>query len=165
MAFHIKEEELKISRETIRKVSVENLGKRDFSARFVPQCLSGEHKVLRLRTFQGFTQSVDDDDSLLDSVVTGNETCSFQYDPQTKDKEWNDARQVLQHTNNFDYRNPKNKVMMVMFFDSQGIIHTEFVPPSQTVYKEHYVEVSSRLFKEFFEKVFSFRKEETGFLA
>jgi hypothetical protein len=35
---------------------------------------------------------------------------------------------------------------MVIFFNSQGIIHKEFVPPGQMVNKEYYVEVLSRLF-------------------
>jgi hypothetical protein len=32
-------------------------------------------------------------------------------------------------------------MMLVTFFDSQGIIHKEFVPPGLTVNKEYYVEV------------------------
>jgi hypothetical protein len=35
-------------------------------------------------------------------------------------------------------------VMLVTFFDSQGVIHKGFVPPDQTVNKEYYVEVLSR---------------------
>jgi hypothetical protein len=39
----------------------------------------------------------------------------------------------------------RNKMMLVTFFDSQGIIHKESVPPGQAVNKEYYVEVSSCL--------------------
>jgi hypothetical protein len=35
--------------------------------------------------------------------------------------------------------------MLVTFFDSQGINHNEFVPQGQTVTKEYYTEVLSRL--------------------
>jgi hypothetical protein len=31
--------------------------------------------------------------------------------------------------------------MLVTFFDNQGIIHTEFAPPSQVVNMEYYVQV------------------------
>jgi hypothetical protein len=36
---------------------------------------------------------------------------------------------------------------MVTFFDSQGIIHTKFIPPNQTASKEYYVDVLSHLIK------------------
>jgi hypothetical protein len=35
--------------------------------------------------------------------------------------------------------------MLVTFFESQGIIHVEFLPPSQTVNEEYYMELLSRL--------------------
>jgi hypothetical protein len=36
-------------------------------------------------------------------------------------------------------------VVLVTFFDIQGIIHREFVPPGQTMNKEYCVEILSRL--------------------
>jgi transposase len=35
--------------------------------------------------------------------------------------------------------------MLICFFDSQGIVHKEFVPPGQTVHKQYYCEVLERL--------------------
>jgi hypothetical protein len=35
----------------------------------------------------------------------------------------------------------KNRMMLVIFFISQGIIHKEFVPRIQIVNKEYYVEI------------------------
>jgi hypothetical protein len=35
--------------------------------------------------------------------------------------------------------------MFVSFFDNQGIIHKEFVPPGQAEYKKYYVDFLSRL--------------------
>jgi hypothetical protein len=55
----------------------------------------------------------------------------------------------LSKTQKFRFQKSKNKVMLVTFFDSQRIIHKEFVPPGQTVNKQYYVEYLSRLFKEF----------------
>jgi len=40
---------------------------------------------------------------------------------------------------------PYMKVMMVVFFDWQGVIHYEFVPRDQTVNKEFYLAVLKRL--------------------
>jgi hypothetical protein len=33
------------------------------------------------------------------------------------------------------------KSMLVIFFDCEGIVHQEFVPPGQTVNQHHYLEV------------------------
>jgi hypothetical protein len=48
------EEELEISRETIRSFLVEDLGKRKICARFVPHYLADEHNALRLQACQEF---------------------------------------------------------------------------------------------------------------
>jgi hypothetical protein len=84
MTLQMMEEELKISRETVHKILMEDLGKQKIYTRFVPHCLTTEQKAFRVQACQEFIQSVGDDHSLLDSVVRGEETWCFQYDPQTK---------------------------------------------------------------------------------
>ena len=37
--------------------------------------------------------------------------------------------------------------MLISFFDSQGVVHKEFVPPEQTVNKQYYYEVLEGLRK------------------
>jgi len=37
--------------------------------------------------------------------------------------------------------------MLICFFDSQGVVHKEFVPQGQTVNKQYYREVLERLRK------------------
>ena len=37
--------------------------------------------------------------------------------------------------------------MLICFFDSQGVVHKEFVPPGQTVNKQYYRELLERLRK------------------
>ena len=39
----------------------------------------------------------------------------------------------------------KTKVMLLVFFDHEGIVHYEFAPAGQTINKEYYVEVLKRL--------------------
>jgi hypothetical protein len=139
------EEELEISRETTHKILVEVLGKRKICARFVRHFLADEQKSLRLQACREFSRSVDVDRSLLHSVVTSDETWCFQYDPQTKRQstEWRLPRSPRH--NKFRLQKSNNKMMLVTFFDSQGIVHKEFVPPGQTVNKEYYVAALSRL--------------------
>jgi hypothetical protein len=111
---------------------VEDFGKRKFSTLFIPHCLTDEQKALRLKACEEFIQSVHDDRSMLDSVATGDEKWCFQCDPETKDKAWSGTHQALQDTKNFSFKSQKTE-MLVTFFDSEGIIHKEFVPPGQTV--------------------------------
>jgi hypothetical protein len=59
-------------------------------------CLTDEQMSVRLQACQEFVQSMDDNRSLLDSIVMGYETWCFQYDSQTKDKTWSATRQALQ---------------------------------------------------------------------
>ena len=40
--------------------------------------------------------------------------------------------------------------MLICFFDSQGTVHTEFVPQGQTVNQFYYREILERLKKELF---------------
>jgi hypothetical protein len=105
--------------------------------------VTDEQKALRLQACQEFIQSVDDDRSLPDSIVTGDETRCFQYDPQAKRQsmEWRSPSSPRHK----QFQKSKNKVMFVTFFVCQGIIHKECVPPGQTVNKEYYVEVLFRL--------------------
>jgi histone-lysine N-methyltransferase SETMAR len=84
--------------------------------------------------------------------------------PKQKDKAWSGTRQAPHETRNFDFKSQKNKVMLVTFFNSQGIIHKEFVPPGEKVNKEYYVAVLSRLVQRIYQDL-SFRKEEAWFLS
>lgn len=43
----------------------------------------------------------------------------------------------------------KLKVMLIAFFDSEGLIPTEFVPPEKTVSEQFYAEVLIRLRQRF----------------
>jgi len=81
----------------------------------------------------------------LKNIMTGDESWVYGYDPETKQQssQWKGptpprpkkGRQV---------RN-KTKVMLLAFFDSEGIVHHEYAPDGQAIKKEFYVEVLRRL--------------------
>lgn len=85
------------------------------------------------------------DENFLKTIVTGDETWCFQYEPQTKRQsaEWRSP----------DEGNPKKsrlmkskiKTMLICFYDSKGIIYKEFVPSGSTVNAEFYLNVLKRL--------------------
>ena len=74
----------------------------------------------------------------MSSVITGDERWVYGYDPETKQmaSQWSTsssprpkkARQVKSNI----------KTMLIAFFDIDGLVHYEFVPTGQTVYKEFY---------------------------
>ena len=77
--------------------------------------------------------------------ITGDESWVLDYDPETKrqSEEW--------HTKSSP--RPKKacmsrsrvKTMIIVFFDSRGIVYKEFVPPGQTVNHAFYKDVLERL--------------------
>ena len=85
------------------------------------------------------------DKKLLENVITGNESWVFQYDPKTKrqSRQWKSVslfrpkKALMQHS--------LVKVMLITFFDHQGMVHHEFVPQGQTVNQHFYKEVLTRL--------------------
>jgi hypothetical protein len=90
-------------------------------------------------------EQVRNDPDFLSKVVTGNESWIYGYDPETKQQssQWKcpssprpkKPRQVKSNV----------KSMLICFFDIDGIIHKEFVPPGQTVNAKFYCDVLRRL--------------------
>ena len=77
------------------------------------------------------------DSSLLGNVTTGDETWVSGYDPETRVQsfQWKSPgspreKKARQSTSNI-------KVMMIVFFDLDGIVRAEFVPRNTTVKSEY----------------------------
>jgi hypothetical protein len=95
---------------------------------------------------QNVLEKTEEDPDFLNSVITCDETWLFQYDPETK-------RQSMQWKTTLTPRPKKKaqmskskiKTMLVDFFDIQGIIMTQYVPPGQTVNQAYYIELLTKL--------------------
>jgi len=78
------------------------------------------------------------DPNFMSSAITGDESCVYGYDPETKQmsSQWKTAssprpkkaRQVKSNV----------KTMLIAFFDIDGLVHHEYVPRGQMVNKEFY---------------------------
>src|SRR5215469_6723562 len=78
------------------------------------------------------------DPDFLNTIITGDESWVYGYDPETKSQssQWKHsssprpkkARQVRSNV----------KVMLTAFFDSRGVVHHEYAPQGQTINKEYY---------------------------
>jgi len=77
-------EELGIGKEAVRTIVREDLGKRKICSRFVPHRLTAEQKEKRMECANDFVRMCHQDRSFLTTIVTGDETWCYQYDPETK---------------------------------------------------------------------------------
>lgn len=139
------EEALMINKETIRAILHEDLKKRKVCAKFVPHSLTDEQKSSRFAHCLDVISTARNDVNFLKSIVTGDETWCFQYDPKTKrqSSEWKTKNSP--QAKKLRKVPSKIKTMLITFFDSKGIIHKEFVPPGQTITGEYYLNVLKRL--------------------
>ena len=68
----------------------------------------------------------------------GDETCCFASNPETKQQtsEW--VGDTSPWPKELKFQRSCIKTMLIIFFDSQGIVHKEFVPERKTVNAEFY---------------------------
>ncbi len=138
-------DELNISEGSVHAILTEKLGKNKICAKFVPHFLTPEQKSRRVDASKTLLEMADSDPNFLDKIITGDESWCFQYDPSTKRQsmEWR-GRDEGRPTKIRAVKS-KIKTMLITFFDSQGIIHKEFVPPGQTINATFYKCVLERL--------------------
>ena len=138
-------DEVDISMGSCHSILTEDLGMKRVAAKFVPRLLTPEQKEFRVMTSSDLLETSRDDPSFSSSIITGDETWVYGYDPETKAQSsvWKHpdsprpkkARQVRS----------KTKVLLTAFFDHRGVVHYEYAPQGQTVTKEYYLEVLRRL--------------------
>ena len=138
-------EDIGISLGSCQAILTNDLGLRRVAAKFVPRLLTSEQKDMRLETSKDLLNYCSDDDKFLCSIITGDESWVYGYDPETKVQSsvWKSpssprptkARQVRS----------KIKVLLTVFFDSQGIIQHEYAPSGQTVTGAYYLNVLRHL--------------------
>ena len=61
-----------------------DLGKRKVCARFFPHQLNEDQKIARVEHCKDIISAAENDSDFLDSIIAGDETWSFKYDPETK---------------------------------------------------------------------------------
>ena len=111
------------------------------SARFVPRPLSDDQKALRVSVCRELKQEARDDPNFISSIITGDETWVYGYDLEAKQQssQWKSPNSP-QPKKACQVRGSV-KSMLIIFFDIQGIVHKEFVPPGQTINGKFYCEI------------------------
>jgi len=135
---------LGIPKTIVLRILREDLKKRKLCSKFVPHALTREQMDERVSECQDLLNMINGD-NFLDKVIMGDESWCFAYDPETKrqSSEW-----VGEHSprpKKLRFQKSKVKTMLILFFDSQGIVHKQFVQEGCTVNAEYYIGVLYRL--------------------
>jgi histone-lysine N-methyltransferase SETMAR len=107
----------------------DEIGMRLITAKFMPRLLTDNRKQHRLEVSLNRKEHVSNDPDLLSKVITGDESWIDDYDPEIKQQssQWKCPsspwlKKTLQVKSNVTS-------LLICFFDSDRIIHKEFVPP------------------------------------
>ena len=114
---------LGIPKTVVLRILREDLKKRKLCSRFVPHALTREQMGKQVAACQDLLNMINSDKNFLDKVITGDESWCFMYDSETKcqSSEW-----VGEHSpqlKKLRFQKSRVKTMLIVFFDSQGIVH------------------------------------------
>ncbi|CAK9827582.1 Mariner Mos1 transposase [Anthophora retusa] len=88
---------------------------------------------------------VSSDFTFMKRIITGDETWVYEYDMQTSQQSSEYRLENEPNPKKPRQSRSKIKVMLTVFFDYRGVVHSEFLPDGQTVNKEYYLSVMRRL--------------------
>ena len=137
--------ELTVSHESIRIILRDCLGMECVAARLVPKDLNFLQKLNRVKVAEDMLERVNSDPTFIKRIITGDETWVYEFDMQTSQQasEWRLPTEPKPKKPR--QSRSKVKVMLTVFFDCRGVVHSEFLPEGQTVNKEYYLGVMRRL--------------------
>lgn len=157
--------EIGIGFETCLSMLTVNLGLRWITGRLVPRFLSDELRTRRHEISLELRRRTDGDPTFLDSVISGDEIWiygSYSSSVHNNNQTWRtEPAWLLESRSTRGSSKPATKIitgtsaaaaaascktLLIVFFDSQGIVHQEFVPQYQkTLGQTYYKEVLVRL--------------------
>ncbi|XP_046659441.1 histone-lysine N-methyltransferase SETMAR-like [Homalodisca vitripennis] len=102
-------------------------------------------KKVRGSCSEELLELIRNDSDILNSILIGNESWMFEYDPESKRQSSDWHTQYSPKPKKGRMRKTHIKIMLVVFFDVRGIIHFEFVLQGHTANTAFYLEVLKRL--------------------
>ena len=114
---------------------------RKICAKMVPRLLNDGQKERRMQVCQNIIERLQTEPDLLRRVITGDETRSFEYDPETKRQRCQWKSPTSPRPSKARQSKSKVKVMLITFFDVRGIVHSEILPQGQTINQQVYKEI------------------------
>jgi hypothetical protein len=108
--------------------------------------LTPEHREDRVTSCQDIIAIANADKNIFNKTITGDETWCFAYDPKTKreSSEW--VGEISSRPRKLKFQKSHIKTMII-FFDTQVVLHKKFVQEGKTVNAEFYKGVMDCLLK------------------
>ena len=119
---------------TVHTIIREELKMRKICAKFVLRVLREDQKEIRCHDSREMVELINSESTVLDTLVTCDESWINCYDPETK--------RQRKHTGSPRPKKARqskstHKLLMVPFFDSTGMVYMHWVPTEQTINKEY----------------------------
>lgn len=136
---------LGISKERVQEM-IRDLKYRKICARWVPRQLTEEMKKKRVDMARELLNRIrKEGDQFLRNIVTGDETWVHHYDPEGKRASMEFRHPSSPRVRKFKTQSSAGKVMLTTFWDSEGIVYTEYLPKGTTVNSNRYCETLQKL--------------------
>ncbi len=134
-----------ISTMSVHRILHKDLQVRKVAAKFIPKVLNDIQKRQREEISASNLQKIRADATILDRIITCDESWVFSFDPHTKqaDMQWL-GHEEPRPSKALRSRSQK-KVMLVLFFDHSGVIHIEFLNRNRRINSEVYIEILRRM--------------------
>lgn len=132
---------LDISYGSAEHILADVLGMKRVAGRLVPKEMNFLQKQYRMDISKEMISNADSDPTFIKRIITGDQTWVYEYDGPTseqssesepKPKKPRQSRSTI-------------KVLMTVFFDYNGVVHSEFLPDGQTANREYYLQVMERV--------------------
>ncbi len=129
-----------LSLRTVHNVLWNTLKLKKRPAKWIPHLLTDNQKVCRLRVSRDLLAHFRRSPTLADRVITGDESWFWCYQPQTKRSTSAWLRSNERHPQKPVQDRYVRKVMVIVFWDSQGVVHREFVADGRGINAAAYLQ-------------------------
>ncbi len=134
-----------VSMSTVHRILKKDMKLSKLSAKFIPHLLTDAQKNRHVSDCRQNLDLLNQDKDILEKVICTDECWFPLFDPETKQasSEW--RRHGSRHPKKAVRCKSQQKTMCVLFFDTVGVVHIEFLPKGETVTAEYYISVLTRL--------------------
>ncbi len=130
-----------LSKDCVHRILVQELSLKRIASRFVLHVLTDEHRQIRCDLSMENLIKTREDPTLLDRLITTDECWVSIYKPETKQQSMYWLRSDQPRPVKATRGRSLAKTMLILFFDSRGPLHIDFLPEGETVNSEYFISV------------------------
>ncbi len=140
-------QDLGMSKTSVHSIMKKELQLSKLSPKFIPKDLTAEQKRAWIAFCEQNLAWLREREDLLDLIIIGDETwvSVFELLRKEQSKEWLPQGSDAAQPRKARPQRSEKKAIFTVFFDSSGIVYSEFSPPGATVSSESYCEVLNTL--------------------